>query len=52
MEKYIIKKIELSREKLNKLIELHGTQSTKVLKCSRDLDKLIYSSYTKKGANS
>ncbi|MDF2521596.1 MAG: Spo0E like sporulation regulatory protein [Clostridia bacterium] len=45
--KLIRDKIEYLKQKLNKLVELHGTQSKEVLKCSQELDLLIVTSYKK-----
>lgn len=46
--KLLCKKIERLRERLNKLIELYGTQNKEVIRCSQKLDLLIYSSYKTK----
>jgi len=45
MKKLLTKKTEKLREKLSKLIELYGVQNQEVLRCSQELDILIYSSY-------
>lgn len=47
MKKLLLKKIELLRERLHKLIDLYGTQNQEVLRCSQELDILIYNSYIK-----
>jgi hypothetical protein len=47
MKKLLLEKIELLRERLHKLVELYGTQNQEVLKCSQELDILIYNSYIK-----
>ena len=47
MNELLTKRIEKLRAKLNKLIELYGTQDEKVLKCSQRLDMLISSVYKK-----
>lgn len=48
MKKLLEKRIERLKEKLNKLIELYGTQNNEVLRCSQELDILIYSVYKTK----
>ena len=48
MKKLLTKKIDQLRGKLYKLIELHGPQNQEVLKCSQELDSLIYNSYKNK----
>ncbi|MDF2841041.1 MAG: Spo0E like sporulation regulatory protein [Clostridia bacterium] len=45
MKKLLCKRIEFLKEKLCKLIELYGTQNQEVLKCSQELDRLIFNSY-------
>jgi len=46
MKKRLKKRIEIMKEKLYKLIDLYGTQNNEVLKCSQELDILIYNAYT------
>jgi|GEM_PF-3700244 len=47
MKKLLSKRIETLKDKLNKLIELYGTQNQEVLRISQELDILICSSYKK-----
>jgi hypothetical protein len=47
MKKLLMKRIEILKEKLCKLIDLYGTQNHEVLKCSQELDMLIFNSYIK-----
>lgn len=49
MNKFLSKKIENLKGKLNKLIDAYGTQNPEVLKCSQQLDLLIYNTYKTKG---
>lgn len=48
MKKLLTKKIDQLRDKLYKLIELYGPQNQEVLKCSQELDNLIYNAYKNK----
>jgi hypothetical protein len=48
MKTCLINKIDQMREKLYKLIELYGPQNQEVLRCSQELDNLIYNTYRNK----
>lgn len=48
MKKLLMKRIEMLKERLCKLIELYGTQNNEVLKCSQELDMLICNTYITK----
>lgn len=48
MKKLLTRKIDQLRDKLYKLIELYGTQNQEVIRCSQELDNLIYYSYKNK----
>lgn len=50
MEKPLTERIEMLRNKLNRLIELYGTQNEEVLKCSQELDILIHISYAEESS--
>lgn len=45
MKKLLVSKIDQLREKLYKLIELHGPQNQEVLRCSQELDILVNNAY-------
>ena len=48
MKRLLTNKIDQLREKLYELIELYGPQNQEVLRCSQELDNLIYNSYKRK----
>jgi hypothetical protein len=48
MKKLLTNKLDQLREKLYKLIELYGPENQEVLKCSQELDNLIFDTYKNK----
>ncbi|MDF2533306.1 MAG: Spo0E like sporulation regulatory protein [Clostridia bacterium] len=48
MKTRLTNKIDQMREKLYKLIELYGPLNQEVLRCSQELDNLIYNTYENK----
>ena len=48
MKRLLTNKIDQLREKLYELIELYGPQNQEVLRCSQELDNLIYDVYKRK----